>query len=130
MPSTVDRVVALARGMRALVRARAGESERARTLTRAIVDEMWSSGLISALNPVAAGGGDRHDRAGGEMLASRRLSRWVAIAGTGRFCAAAFQCQPVLASQHPQQRHQDQPPDDVTDDGVGEPVQPVGVAEG
>ena len=49
-------VVALARGMRDLVRAEAGESERMRTLTGAIVDEMWASGLMSAFNPVEAGG--------------------------------------------------------------------------
>ncbi len=53
---TSDRVVGLARGMRELVRAEAGESERMRTLTPAIVDEMWASGLMSAFNPVAAGG--------------------------------------------------------------------------
>jgi indole-3-acetate monooxygenase len=51
-----DRVVALARGMRDLVRAEAAESERIRTLTGAIVDEMWATGLMSAFNPVAAGG--------------------------------------------------------------------------
>ena len=53
---TTDRVVALARGMRDLVRAEAPESERMRTLTPAIVDAMWASGLMSALNPVVAGG--------------------------------------------------------------------------
>ena len=49
-------VVALARGMRDLVRAEAAESERRRTLTDAIVDEMWASGLMSAFNPTVAGG--------------------------------------------------------------------------
>src|SRR5581483_3794013 len=49
-------VVALARGMRDVVRAQAAESERIRTLSDAIVDEMWASGLMSAFNPVAAGG--------------------------------------------------------------------------
>ena len=49
-------VSSLARGMRNLVRAEAGESERIRTLTPAIVDEMWATGLMSAFNPVAAGG--------------------------------------------------------------------------
>src|ERR1700758_3530030 len=53
---TDDRVVSLARGMRDLGRAEAGESERVRPLTPAIVDEMWASGLMSAFNPVAAGG--------------------------------------------------------------------------
>jgi alkylation response protein AidB-like acyl-CoA dehydrogenase len=59
MTSTVeaaDRVVGLARGMRDLVRSEAAESERARTLTPAIVEAMWASGLMSAFNPVAAGG--------------------------------------------------------------------------
>src|SRR6201988_4956788 len=51
-----DRVVGLARGMRDLVQAEAAESERIRTLTAAIVNEMWATGLMSAFNPVAAGG--------------------------------------------------------------------------
>jgi alkylation response protein AidB-like acyl-CoA dehydrogenase len=42
--------------MRDLVVAQAGESERLRTIAPAVVDEMWSSGLMSAFNPVAAGG--------------------------------------------------------------------------
>jgi alkylation response protein AidB-like acyl-CoA dehydrogenase len=42
--------------MRELVRAEAAESERQRTLTPAIVEEMWASGLMSSFNPVAAGG--------------------------------------------------------------------------
>jgi alkylation response protein AidB-like acyl-CoA dehydrogenase len=49
-------VVRLAREMRDLVRAEADESERIRTLTPAIVDEMWASGLMTAFNPVDAGG--------------------------------------------------------------------------
>ncbi|MBP1819778.1 acyl-CoA dehydrogenase [Mycobacterium sp. OAE908] len=57
MTSTLDsEVVARARGMRELVRAEAAESERLRTLSPAIVDEMWASGLMSSFNPVAAGG--------------------------------------------------------------------------
>jgi len=57
MTSTLDsEVVARARGMRKLVRAEAAESERLRTLTPAIVDEMWASGLMSSFNPIAAGG--------------------------------------------------------------------------
>ena len=54
--TTSGQVVALARGMRELVRSEAAESERARTLTSAIVDEMWATGLMSAFSPVAAGG--------------------------------------------------------------------------
>jgi len=42
--------------MRDLVQAEAAESERMRTLTPAIVNEMWASGLMSSFNPVAAGG--------------------------------------------------------------------------
>ncbi|TGD88334.1 acyl-CoA dehydrogenase [Mycolicibacterium sp. CH28] len=59
MTSTVEaghQLLGLARGMRDLVAAQAGESERVRTLTPAIVDEMWASGLMAAFNPVAAGG--------------------------------------------------------------------------
>ena len=50
--SVVDR----ARGMRDLGSAEAAESERLRTLSPAIVDEMWASGLMVAFNPKAAGG--------------------------------------------------------------------------
>ena len=42
--------------MRDLVAAKAAESEQLRTLSPAIVDAMWSSGLMSSLNPVEAGG--------------------------------------------------------------------------
>lgn len=59
MTSTIDtgdRLVAVARGMRDLVAAQAAESERQRTLTPAVVDEMWASGLMSGFNPVEAGG--------------------------------------------------------------------------
>ena len=55
MTSTIDaadRVVGLARGMRDLVQTEAAESERGRTLTPAIVDRMWATGLMSAFNPV------------------------------------------------------------------------------
>jgi hypothetical protein len=50
--SVIDR----ARGMRDLVRGEAGESERLRTLSPAIVEEMWASELMLAFNPKAAGG--------------------------------------------------------------------------
>ncbi|MCV6966744.1 acyl-CoA dehydrogenase [Mycobacterium intermedium] len=49
-------VVERARGMRDVVRAEAAESERIRTLTDVIVNEMWASGLMSSFNPVEAGG--------------------------------------------------------------------------
>jgi hypothetical protein len=42
--------------MRDVVRSEAGPSERMRTLTPTIVDEMWATGLMSAFNPGAAGG--------------------------------------------------------------------------
>jgi alkylation response protein AidB-like acyl-CoA dehydrogenase len=51
-----NQVVARARKMRDVVRAEAAESERMRTLTHAIVDEMWATGLMSSFNPRAAGG--------------------------------------------------------------------------
>lgn len=57
MTSTVgDRVVGMARGLRDLVRAEAAAAERERTLTPAIVEATWSSGLMTAFNPAAAGG--------------------------------------------------------------------------
>ncbi|MFZ0226486.1 MAG: acyl-CoA dehydrogenase, partial [Mycobacterium sp.] len=56
MTGVRDRVVDRAVGMRDLVRAEAAESERLRTLSPRIVDEMWATGLMSAFNPVAAGG--------------------------------------------------------------------------
>jgi alkylation response protein AidB-like acyl-CoA dehydrogenase len=56
LADTSDRVISLARGMRDLVQAQAAESERIRTLSTPIVDEMWASGLMSSFNPVAAGG--------------------------------------------------------------------------
>lgn len=51
-----DQLVGLARGMRELVVAQAGESERLRTIAPAVVDEMWASGLMQSFNPIAAGG--------------------------------------------------------------------------
>jgi alkylation response protein AidB-like acyl-CoA dehydrogenase len=56
MTEVREQVVDRARGMRDLVRAEAAESERLRTLSTRIVDEMWASGLMSAFNPAAAGG--------------------------------------------------------------------------
>jgi indole-3-acetate monooxygenase len=56
MTEVRDRVVDRARGMRDLVRAEAAESERLRTLSAPIVEQMWVSGLMSAFNPKAAGG--------------------------------------------------------------------------
>ncbi len=58
LADTDNRVVSLARGMRDLVQAEAAESERRRTLTPAIVNEMWASGLMSSFNPVPAGGAE------------------------------------------------------------------------
>ena len=59
MTSTIeagDQVLTAARGMRDLVAAEAAASERDRTLTAALVEEMWASGLMSSFNPVEAGG--------------------------------------------------------------------------
>jgi len=52
----VDDLVETARDMRDLVRGEAAESERLRTMSSPIVDAMWASGLMSAFNPVQAGG--------------------------------------------------------------------------
>jgi hypothetical protein len=59
MTSTAEaqgQVVIKARELRELVRAEAAESERIRTLTPAIVDAMWTCGLMSGFNPIEAGG--------------------------------------------------------------------------
>ncbi|BDB41873.1 MULTISPECIES: acyl-CoA dehydrogenase family protein [Mycobacterium] len=45
-----------ASGMRELVRAEAAGCEAARTLTAAVVEQMWTSGLMTALGPMQAGG--------------------------------------------------------------------------
>lgn len=65
-------VVALARGMRDLVREQAGESERIRTLSAPIVDQMWASGLMSAFNPVVA--------AGSEPSFTEMIETWIEMA--------------------------------------------------
>ena len=41
-----DQVLAVARGMRDLVAAEAADSEQLRTMTPAVVEEMWDSGLM------------------------------------------------------------------------------------
>ena len=46
----------LARALRDLVRTEATASEQQRTLTPAIVERMWSGGLMAAFNPSEAGG--------------------------------------------------------------------------
>ena len=56
MTEVHDRVVDRARGMRDLVLSEAAESERMRTLTSPIVEQMWAGGLRCAFNPAAAGG--------------------------------------------------------------------------
>jgi len=47
-----------AHALRDVVGAHAAESEQLRTLAPAVVDAMWSSGLMSAFNPSAAGGSE------------------------------------------------------------------------
>ncbi|RAV11669.1 acyl-CoA dehydrogenase [Mycolicibacterium sp. GF69] len=42
--------------MRGIVQSEAAESERLRTLSPAVVEAMWDTGLMSAFNPVPAGG--------------------------------------------------------------------------
>lgn len=52
----VEDLETTARGLRDLVRGEAVESERLRTMSAPIVEAMWDSGLMSAFNPVEAGG--------------------------------------------------------------------------
>jgi indole-3-acetate monooxygenase len=92
---TSGQVVTLARGMRDLVRAEAPESERSRTLTGAIVDEMWASGLMSAMSPAAAGGVEpsfaEMIETWIEMAWQDGSFGWVGIANLpSRFAAAAY----------------------------------------
>jgi indole-3-acetate monooxygenase len=56
LTETRESVVHRAQSMRDLVRAEAAESERLRTLSAPVVDELWASGLMTAFNPVAADG--------------------------------------------------------------------------
>ncbi|WP_326546510.1 acyl-CoA dehydrogenase family protein [Mycolicibacterium sp. ND9-15] len=59
MTSTLESAEGIAgrvRTMRETVQGEAGESERLRTLSPAIVEAMWDTGLMSAFNPVPAGG--------------------------------------------------------------------------
>lgn len=51
-PTTLER----ARGIGPLVRDEAAASEQLRTMSAPIVAAMWDSGIMSAMNPVAAGG--------------------------------------------------------------------------
>jgi indole-3-acetate monooxygenase len=92
---TSGQVVALARGMRELVRAEAPESEKNRTLTRAIVDEMWASGLMSVMSPAAAGGVEpsfaEMIETWIEMAWQDGSFGWIGIANLpSRFAAAAY----------------------------------------
>jgi len=52
----VEDLVTTVRGLRDLVRGEAAESERLRTMSAPIVEAMWDSGIMSAFNPVEAGG--------------------------------------------------------------------------
>ena len=54
-PPRLD-LVEKARSLRALVQAEAAETERGRTLSPLVVEAMWDSGLMTAFNPVVAGG--------------------------------------------------------------------------
>jgi alkylation response protein AidB-like acyl-CoA dehydrogenase len=81
--------------MRQLVQEQAEESERSRTLTKAIVDQMWATGLMTAFNPVEAGG---TEPSFGEMIETwiemawqDGSFGWVGIANLpSSFAAAAY----------------------------------------
>lgn len=91
----VSAAVSAARGMRDLVRAEAAESERQRTMTPAIVEAMWRSGLMQAFNPAAAGG---HEPGFAEMIETwiemawqDGSFGWIGIANLpSSFAAAAY----------------------------------------
>lgn len=53
-----EQVLSIAHGMRDLVRAQAQACEQARTTTDAVVEQMWASGLMTALGPREAGGSE------------------------------------------------------------------------
>jgi hypothetical protein len=87
--------------MRDLVRSEAAESERMRTLTGAVVDEMWASGLMSAFNPVAAGGVEpsfaQMIETWTEMAWQDGSFGWIGIANLpSSFAAAAYLSDEVL----------------------------------
>ena len=93
-------VVARARGMRDLVRAEAAESERLRTLTPAIVDEMWASGLMSSFNPIPAGGV--------EPSFTEMIETWIEMAwqdGSFGWCGIANLPSTFAAGEGPFVRH-------------------------
>ena len=94
MTSVIDSaVVERARGLRDVVAAEAAESERLRTMSPAIVDALWSSGLMTAFNPREAGG-DEPDLAAMietwiEMAWQDGSFGWIGIANFPSVWAAA-----------------------------------------
>lgn len=90
-----DGLAGLARGMREVVADRAAESEQLRTLSPAIVDRMWTSGLMSALNPAEAGGAEpsfaEMIETWIEMASQDGSFGWIGIANLpSAFAAAAY----------------------------------------
>ena len=90
-----SQVCGLARGMRDLVADKAAESEQLRTLSPAIVEEMWASGLMSSFNPVAAGGTEpsfaEMIETWIEMASQDGSFGWIGIANLpSSFAAAAY----------------------------------------
>ncbi|KUI22631.1 acyl-CoA dehydrogenase [Mycobacterium sp. GA-1285] len=61
MSSTIEAAEGIAervRTLREIVQREAGESERLRTLSPAVVEAMWDTGLMTAFNPAPAGGSE------------------------------------------------------------------------
>ena len=90
-----SQVLDLARGMRDLVAAKAAESEQLRTLSPAIVEQMWASGLMSSLNPAEAGGAEpsfaEMIETWIEMASQDGSFGWIGIANLpSSFAAAAY----------------------------------------
>lgn len=83
--------LAMARSIRGVVREHAAEAERLRTLPPAVVDALWSSGLMRWMNPREAGGRAPSVR---DMLATWKELAWQDAStgwiGIANFPSAAF----------------------------------------
>lgn len=88
-----SRGLRMARSIETVALAEAGPSEEKRTLTAALVDALWSSGLMQFMNPVPAGG---HEPGFAELIETWiEMARqdgslgWIGIANIPSSCFAA-----------------------------------------
>ncbi len=88
-----DRGPALVRSIAEVVEAEAAASEEARTLTRPVVEALWSSGLMQLMNPAEADGAEPTFRemldTWTEMAALDGSFGWIGIANLPSAAAAA-----------------------------------------